>query len=167
VRQSIYCTPSFTSIKQEMPHSLDTIASKIDKLVEMHGEKAGNAVEKEPTEEEKDEERLREVEAKLEDLSDLLSQGVSRESADDKIDEAKTRVASGKGESKPLLRVFHQKGGKKLPTTRRTQSKMHLAEALKLRLRVGQHAQDLEHALHLLVKEQVQILERQLARKQK
>jgi hypothetical protein len=41
---------------------------------------------------------------------------------------------------------------------------MHLAEALKLRIRVGKHAQDLEHALHILVREQVEILERQLER---
>ena len=44
------------------------------------------------------------------------------------------------------------------------QTKMHLAEALKLRIRVGKHAQDLEHALHILVREQVEILERQLER---
>ena len=41
---------------------------------------------------------------------------------------------------------------------------MMLAESLKLRIRVGKHAQDLEHALHILVKEQVEILERQLGR---
>jgi hypothetical protein len=39
---------------------------------------------------------------------------------------------------------------------------MNLAQALKMRIRVGKHAQDLEHALHVLVKEQVEILERQL-----
>lgn len=41
---------------------------------------------------------------------------------------------------------------------------MMLADALKMRIRVGKHAQDLEHALHILVKEQVEILERQLER---
>lgn len=45
-----------------------------------------------------------------------------------------------------------------------SQSKLMLADALKLRLRVGRHAQDLEHALHILVREQVEILERQLER---
>jgi hypothetical protein len=39
---------------------------------------------------------------------------------------------------------------------------MNLAQALKMRIRVGMHARDLEHALHVLVKEQVEILERQL-----
>jgi len=153
-----------------MPQSLTAIASKLDKLVELQTEKASassTSAVKEPTEEEKDDDRLREIESKLEDLTDLLAQGVTRDSADTKITTARDRVASGKNESKPFLRVFHEKGGKRLQTTRRTQSKMHLAEALKLRLRVGQHAQDLEHALHVLVKEQVQILERQLARKKK
>jgi hypothetical protein len=41
---------------------------------------------------------------------------------------------------------------------------MHLVEALKLRMLVGKHAQDLEHALHILVQEQVEILRRQLGR---
>jgi hypothetical protein len=41
---------------------------------------------------------------------------------------------------------------------------MMLADSLKLRMRVGKHARDLEHALHILVDEQVDILERQLQR---
>lgn len=41
---------------------------------------------------------------------------------------------------------------------------MHLAESLKSRIRVGKHPQDLEHALHIHVREQVEILERQLER---
>ncbi len=44
------------------------------------------------------------------------------------------------------------------------QNKMQLAEAIKERIRVGKHVQDLEHALHILVREQVEILERQLER---
>jgi hypothetical protein len=39
---------------------------------------------------------------------------------------------------------------------------MQLADSLKMWIRVGKHAQDLEHALHILVWEQVEILERQL-----
>lgn len=145
--------------------SLQTIEAKLDALVRAHGEKAAAAQPKEPTQEEKDEERLREIEAKLTDLVDLLHQGATRNAADERVRTARQRVASGEGESRPLLRVYHDHaGGKRIPTTRRTQSKMHLAEALKLRIRVGKHAQDLEHALHILVREQVEILERQLAR---
>lgn len=140
---------------------LGRIEAKLDKLVSA---KEKEAAEKKPTQEEKDEERLREIEEKICDLTELLSGGVTRDSADDRIGESRERVKSGKGEPRPLLRVFHEHGGKKISTTRRTQSKMMLAEALKLRIRVGRHAQDLEHALHILVKEQVEILERQLER---
>ena len=44
------------------------------------------------------------------------------------------------------------------------QSKLQLADALKQRIRVGKHAQDMEHGLHILVREQIEILERQLGR---
>ncbi len=49
-------------------------------------------------------------------------------------------------------------------TLKSSQSKMQLADSLKMRIRVGKHAQDLEHALHIHVREQVEILERQLER---
>ena len=140
---------------------LSRIESKLDELVRA---KKSEQAEKEPTQEEKDEERLREIEERMSDLTDLLSEGVTRESADARVGEHRDRVKSGKGEPRPLLKVFHDPGGKRIATTRRTQSKMMLAESLKLRIRVGQHAQDLEHALHILVKEQVEILERQLER---
>ena len=141
--------------------SLESIDRKLAELVKGH---AAKAAAEEPTDEERDEKRLREVEARIADLADLLQQGATREAADARIEAARQRVASGAGEARPLLRVFHDHGGRRIPTTRRTQSKLQLAEALKLRLRAGKHAQDLEHALHVLVREQVEILERQLGR---
>ena len=140
---------------------LGRIEAKLDELVRA---KKTEEAEKQPTQEEKDEERLREIEEKICDLTELLSQGVTRESADANIGDARERVKSGKGEPRPLLKVYHDHGGKRIATTRRTQSKMMLADHLKLRIRVGRHAQDLEHALHILVREQVEILERQLER---
>jgi len=138
---------------------LARIDQKLNKLVKA---KEAEAAEKEPTQEEKDEERLRGIEERIEDLTDLLNQGITRNSADDRVSDSRDRVKSGKGEPRPLLKVFHDHGGKRIATTRRTQSKMMLAESLKLRIRIGKHAQDLEHALHILVREQVEILERQL-----
>ena len=138
---------------------LARIDQKLNKLVKA---KEAEAAEKEPTQEEKDEERLREIEERIEDLTDLLNQGITRHSADDRVSDSRDRVKSGKGEPRPLLKVFHDHGGKRIATTRRTQSKMMLADSLKLRIRIGKHAQDLEHALHILVREQVEILERQL-----
>ena len=101
--------------------SLQSIHTKLSELVKLQADKAEAAKPKEPTEEEKDEERLREVEAKLTDLLDLLSGDVTRESADAKIKTAEDRVESTKGEPAPFLRVFHDHGGKKIKTTRRTQ----------------------------------------------
>ena len=140
---------------------LGRIEAKLDELVRA---KKSEEAAKQPTQEEKDEQRLREIEERICDLTELLSGSVTRESADDRIGESRERVKSGKGEPRPFLRVFHEHGGKKIATTRRTQSKLMLADALKLRIRVGKHAQDLEHALHILVREQVEILERQLER---
>jgi hypothetical protein len=97
--------------------SLASIERKLDELVKQKAD----AEPKEPTQEEKDEERMREIEAKIKDLVDLLSGGVSRESADQRIGDARERVKSAKGEPRPLLRVYHDHGGKRIPTTRRTQ----------------------------------------------
>ena len=69
------------------------------------------------------------------DLVELLHQGATRQSADERVRTARQRVDSGEGESRPLLRVYHDHaGGKRIPTTRRTQSKLQLADALKLRI---------------------------------
>lgn len=96
--------------------------ARIDrKLNELVKSKSAEEAEKEPTEEEKDEERLREIEERIADLVDLLSQNVTRESADAKVGEHRERVQSGKGESRPLLKVYHDHGGKRIATTRRTQ----------------------------------------------
>ena len=97
--------------------SLASIANKLDELVK---QKAA-AEPKEPTQEEKDEERMREIEAKIADLVELLSSGTTRESADHSVSDAKDRVQTTKGEERPFLRVYHDHGGKRIPTTRRTQ----------------------------------------------
>jgi hypothetical protein len=97
---------------------LSRIESKLDELVRA---KKSEQAEKEPTQEEKDEERLREIEERMSDLTDLLSEGVTRESADARVGEHRDRVKSGKGEPRPLLKVFHDHGGKRIATTRRTQ----------------------------------------------
>lgn len=98
---------------------LSRIESKLDELVRS---KKAEEAQKQPTEEEKDEERLREIEEKVIDLVELLSGGTTRDSADAKILEARDRVKSGHGEPRPLLKVYHEHKGKKIPTTRRTQA---------------------------------------------
>jgi len=98
---------------------LGRIEAKLDELVKA---KKAEETEKQPTQEEKDEERLREIEERMTDLIELLNTGTTRESADAKIDEHRERVKSGKGEPRPLLKVYHEHKGKKIPTTRRTQA---------------------------------------------
>lgn len=149
--------------------SLLSLNSKLDHIVKsLSSKKAqdgeGPSIEKPPTQEEIDEERLREIEAKIEDITDLLSQNLSRESVDKEIEGHENRVKSTSGESVPYLRVYHDHGGKRIPTTRRTQAKMKLAESLKTRIRLAENTADLEHGLHILVKEQIEILKRQLSR---
>jgi hypothetical protein len=101
--------------------SLGNIESKLNELVKLQSEKAAAAEPKEPTQEEKDEERLREIEAKIADLVELIHTGTTRDSADSKIKEHSGRVESCRGEPRPLTRVFHDHGGKRIATTRRTQ----------------------------------------------
>ena len=101
--------------------SLGNIEAKLNELVKLQADKAAAAKPKEPTQEEKDEERLRELEAKIADIVELVHTGTTRDSADSKVDGHRDRVKSGKGEPRPLLRVFHDHGGKRIATTRRTQ----------------------------------------------
>jgi len=97
---------------------LGRIEAKLDELVRA---KKSEEAEKQPTQEEKDEQRLREIEERVTDLIELLNEGTTREAADDKIGHARERVKSGKGEPRPLLKVYHEHKGKKISTTRRTQ----------------------------------------------
>ncbi len=143
--------------------SLATIEKKLDAIIEKSG------AEKQPadkSQEELDEERLKEIEQKLTDLIELIHAKVTRESLDKDVETHRKRVESTKGESRPYTQIYHEHGssGKKIPTTRRTSSKMHLVDSLKMQLRVSKHPKDLEHALHILVQEQLEILERQTKR---
>lgn len=106
---------------------LGRIEAKLDELVKA---KKSEATEKQPTQEEKDEQRLREIEERVTDLIELLNSGTTRESADAKIEEHRERVKSGKGEPRPLLKVYHEHKGKKIPTTRRTQVRIRAAPNL-------------------------------------
>jgi hypothetical protein len=101
--------------------SLENIERKLSELVKLQADKAAAAEPKEPTQEEKDEERMREIEASIADLTDLMSGGVTRESAEQRMGDARERVESTKGEPRPFLKVYHDHGGKRIPTTRRTQ----------------------------------------------
>ena len=120
--------------QSEMSLSLSGIETKLDELVKMQREKTASKDsteknrkqtdgKKEQTQEEKDAIRLREIDSKITDLVDLLHTGVTRESADVKVDEHRARVnaVKAKGEPRTLQKVFHDHGGKRIATTTRTQ----------------------------------------------
>jgi hypothetical protein len=133
-----------------MSSSLSDIEAKLNELVKMQREKSSSKAsrattdgqasqkqaskaptkgessqgsDKEQTQEEKDEARLREIDSKITDLVDLLHAGVTRASADAKVDEHRTRerASRAKGEPRSLQKVFHDHGGKRIATTTRTQ----------------------------------------------
>jgi SOS-response transcriptional repressor LexA len=54
--------------------------------------------------------------------------------------------------------------GKPIPMTQHTSAHLKLASALKLRIRLGEYALELEDSLSRLAEEQVEVLERQLKR---
>jgi DNA polymerase III delta prime subunit len=117
-----------------------------------------------PTQEELDEERLREIEARMKELIQLMSDGVDRPKADERLQTARTTRDTHKGNRKE--RVFYrEKGaGRPIPVSQHTRAHLELAEALKLRIRLGEYALDLGDSLERLAEEHVEVLERSLKR---
>jgi len=129
------------------------------------GMPSAGAKPKKPTQEELDDERLREIEAKIKELLQLISQGHDREKADAALGEARATRDEQQGNRKE--RTFHkeaQGSGKPIPMGQHTSAHLKLASALKLRIRLGEYAQELEDSLTRLAEEQVEVLERQLKR---
>ena len=119
------------------------------------------------TQEELDEERLREIEAKVKELLQLISEGHDREKADAALGEARATRDEQAGNRKERTYHREEKGlslSKSIPMTQHTSAHLKLASALKLRIRLGEYAQELEDSLARLAEEQVEVLERKLKR---
>jgi hypothetical protein len=120
---------------------------------------------KKPTQEELDDERLREIEAKIKELIQLIGEGHDRAGADERLQAARASRDEQKGNRRE--RTFHREdrgAGKSIATTQHTSAHLRLASALKLRIRLGEYAAELEDSLARLAEEQVEVLERQLKR---
>jgi hypothetical protein len=143
-------------------HKLCSIEAKLDALIGATSDQAKStgAQVKPPTQDEIDEKRLKELAPVIKELLDMLGKGVSRQSADEEVSRLRSRVSSCEDEPRPLLRVYHDHAGTKVPTTRRTQSKLMMGEALQRQARVWSYPRDLEHALHMHAHEQLEILQR-------
>jgi hypothetical protein len=115
------------------------------------------------TEEERDEEELRDVESKLTEVLDLMTARHSRDRTDVNLEAARIRRHENTGN---IQSVFHvaEKGGHHVPTTMHTKATMDLADQLKTRIKLGKYARELQDSLHRLSERHIAVLERILAR---
>ena len=112
------------------------------------------------TQEEKDEQRLRQVEADIHEVMELMTKRTDRDQATLTLD---TKRKQREEHLDNKEEVFHKhSGGTQIATTMHTRSHIELAAALKHRIQLGKYRLDLEESLKKLVNEQVTILERKL-----
>jgi hypothetical protein len=122
-------------------------------------EKASNKIEK--TEEELDEEELREVEGKIKEVLDLMTARHHRDLTDEQLLIARSRMDEHSGSTQS---VYHVTPTHHAATTMHTKTALDLAEQLKLRIKLGKYALELEDSLQRLSTRYVAVLERILAR---
>jgi hypothetical protein len=115
----------------------------------------------EKTPEELDEEELREVEAELKEVLELMTARHNREEADEALHTKRSRRDENVGNKQP---VFHHEGSYHAATHMQTKTELDLAAQLKLRIRLGKHALNLNDTLGRLSARYVAVLERMLAR---
>lgn len=113
------------------------------------------------TPEELDEEELREVEAKITEVLDLMTARHHRERTDESLLVARARRDEHTGNRQP---VYHHSGSHHAATTMHTKTALDLAEQLKLRIKLGKYALELDNSLERLSARYVAVLERMLGR---
>lgn len=113
------------------------------------------------TPEELDEEELREVEGRLKEVLDLMTARHHRDRVDEQLELARARRDEHAGNKQA---VFHVAQGHHAATTMHTKAALDLAEKLKLRIRLGQYARELDESLERLSERHVAVLERMLGR---
>lgn len=105
---------------------------------------------------------LRESNQKIQEVMQLLSDGETRQTAKQKVQDAKDRAktkSKGHGDL-----VFHPYQGKRTPVTQQASDSLALGDALELMLATSQHNADLHKALASSSRQRVDILERLLRR---
>jgi len=113
------------------------------------------------TPEELDEEELREVEAKLKEVLDLMTARHHRDRTDEQLEMARTRRDEHTGNRQP---VYHQAAGHHVATTMHTKTALDLAKQIKLRIQLGKYARELDDSLERLSTRYLAVLERMLGR---
>lgn len=113
------------------------------------------------TPEEQDEEELREVEARIREVTTLMADGHSRDIVDDRVTKARARRDEFHGDKTSAFFITQQGH---VPTSLHTQTKLELAGVLKLRIQLGQYARNLDDTLERLSVRYVTVLDRMLSR---
>ena len=113
------------------------------------------------TAEERDEEMLRDIEARVKEVSGLMIQRTNRQQADKRVSETSQRAEEHRGNTESVYHIV-QEGH--VPTTMHTRANLELCEALKERIKLGGYAMDLQDSLHRLSERQVEVLKRKLTR---
>lgn len=113
------------------------------------------------TPEEMDNEELREVEGRIKEVVGLMTAGHERDNVDEQLSEAREREHAHRGNMQSTYHITAQGHAK---TTLHTQTKLALAETLKLRIQLGKHARRLDDSLQRLSVRYVNVLERVLKR---
>lgn len=100
----------------------------------------------------------------MRELVQLMADGTDRPRADERLGTA--RAGRDRHRGNKAERVFYKEtgAGKPIPVTQHTRAHLELADALRLRIRLGQYARDLGDSLERLAEEQVEVLERCLKR---
>ena len=111
-----------------------------------------------------DEEELREIEADLSEVVELMAMRKDRTRSTREVEIMRGKYNENKGDTSG---VYHITGSHHIPTTRGTKWGLDYAEALKTRVRLGKHALELEDTLRRLTERYVDNLERQLDRQLK
>jgi hypothetical protein len=116
------------------------------------------------TQEEKDLQQLREVESKIKEVLELMTQRHTRENTDQKLQAARTRRDEAHGDSQSTFYQHGTSAKSMVPISMHTRSHLELGEVLKTRIKLGQYAADLEDSLRRLSERHVEVLERILER---
>ena len=104
---------------------------------------------------------MREVEGKIKEVVGLMSEGHRRDDVDERLALARERRDMHHGDRTSTFHITQQGHA---ATTMHTQTKLALAETLKLRIQLGQYARELDDALERLSVRYVAVLERILGR---
>ena len=134
---------------------------KIDHILGMlKDQQSQTADSKPPTQEELDEQKLQELEKKIEQIQSMMEQDINRQSNHQKYLGLKKQMSEHKSESKPLYRVYHKHGGSQINVYRKSSQLMDMVNTLKTGIDLHSYPNDLNFILYQLLDEQVELLEK-------